>query len=72
MFGAGLNGKGGGRVSKDEQAELLDSLTFLIVRKIRRQGTPGIHPFRKSADVLRGGRAVELYESASLGARRTG
>lgn len=71
-FGAGIGGKGGGRVSKDEQAELLDSLTFLVVRKIRRQGTPGIHPFKRSAEELRGGRAVMIYESAALGARRTG
>ena len=52
------------RFSKDETEALLDTITFLVIRKIRREGIPGLHMFANTGDDLRGGKAARLFEDA--------
>ena len=40
----------------------MDSLLFLIVRKIKREGIPGIQPFGKAARKLNGGEARRIAD----------
>jgi hypothetical protein len=56
------SGKVTGVKTVDAEAAL-DSAAFLIARKIRRRGIPGIHPFRRVADAMRSGRAAQIVAS---------
>ena len=57
------------KLGKGEREEMLDNLTFLVVRAIRRRGTPGLHPFAKAAAALRAGKAAEIWRRVTGGAR---
>lgn len=54
------------RVTKDDREAAIRSLTYLVARKIRTKGTPGLHPFRKAADALRGGEAGRIARQVAL------
>jgi hypothetical protein len=53
------------RLKKGEREKLIDEVTFLVIRKIRLQGIPGLHPFEKTAEHLSGGEAARIFEEAT-------
>lgn len=58
------------KLERGERGELLDQLTFLVVRKIRRRGTPGLAPFGNAAAALRAGKARAIFDRmAATGTR---
>lgn len=57
-------------VSAKRRAAIQKQALFLIVRAIRRKGTPGLAPFRAAAGKLRAGLARAILERVAARARR--
>lgn len=57
---ARTDGTGFRRVKRSQRDRAMRSLVYLVLRKIRTEGTPGIRPFGKAASKLRGGEARRI------------
>lgn len=56
-------------VQKAGLERLIEQVTFLVIRAIRRRGIPGLHPFRKTREDL-APKASGIFERAVAGLRR--
>lgn len=60
------------RITRDDREKALRQLAYLVARKIRRQGTPGLAPFRRAAAKLNGGEAASIARGVAASMRQSG